>query len=213
MVLHKPPSAIGTGGGHVNLSEITLLLQAKAIRVLGFIFETTGRLGQALEDPLFLEEGIGAAIRDVATLILLLSHEESTKAVGVDAAKSTAEIRFCNPRLGDEVLDFLDDLGARVVNGGGTHILDGVNLDHESKSIRLIQLLGLLAGSPFHIGHSLALLAFVSLLFLLLLILGLGKETGSGPVSLVLCGLPLVLVRSGLLWKRICTKTIAARAC
>ena len=182
------------------------------MRVLDFIFQTAGRLGLAFKDPLFLEEGIGSAIRDVATLILLFSHEKSTETVRVDIAKSTAEIRFRDPRLGNKVLDFLDDLGARVINGGGTRILDGVDLDHESKSIRLILLLGLLAGSVFHIGYDLALLAFVSLLFLLLVILGLGKETGSGPVSLVLCSLPLVLVRSGLLWKRICIKKIAARA-
>ena len=170
--------------------------------VLRLIFEAAGRLGLAFKDSLLLEEGICATVGNIATLILLLPHEEGAETVGIDISKSGAEIGLRHTGLGDKILDFRNDCGARVVDHRGVGSLGGIDLGHEGDGIGLVLLLGLLAnrghrvaGVLLAIGNSLALLTLGSLLLLLLLVLDLGKKTGGGPIRLILRGFPLVLVR------------------
>jgi hypothetical protein len=202
LYLHKPSTTVRAGSDHIHLLKISLFLQAKAMGVLRLIFEAADRLGFAFKDSFLLEEGICATVGDIAALILLLPHEEGTEAVGIDISKSDAEIGLGHTGLGDEILDFRNDIGAGIVHDGGVGSLGGIDLGHEGDSIGLVLLLGLLAnlghrvaGVLLTIGDSLSLLALGSLLLLLLFVLDLGKETGGGPIRLILRGSPLVLVR------------------
>ena len=193
---------VRAGSDHINLTALPLLLQTKAMGVIRLIFEAAGRLGLAFKDSLLLEEGIGATVGDIATLVLLLPHEEGTETVGIDISKSGAEIGLRYTGLGDEILDFRNDFGARVVDHRGVGSLGGIDLGHEGDGIGLVLLLGLLtnlghrvASVLLAIGNSLSLLALGRFLLLFLLVLDLGKETGGGPIRLILRGPPLVLVR------------------
>ena len=169
--------------------------------MLRLIFEAAGRLGLAFKDSFLLKEGICATVGDIAALVLLLPHEEGAETVGIDISKSGAEIGLRHTGLGDEILDFRNDFGARVVDHRGIG-RGGIDLGHEGDGIGLVLLLGLLAnlghrvaGVLLAIGNGLALLALGSFLLLFLLVLGLGKETGGSPIRLILRGSPLVLVR------------------